>query len=335
MKLHKAEHHEYRMGEQEGIERASMMAENHDYYLYHARKDDQECKSKQIKIMKQIRVVLKDYNDALLQYSQVAALPNADPYNVETLRVWLKRVGNHCISGPAACVWGDYTEGVRKPKSFKSQFASLLRSIFWPPASDPNTLDLVVPRQGHKVDGLTKWVANEFVPLWHGVKQALRYKIMKTSSAENRLPTTETKSQTPRSICSWFRHRKKSTGALDCNQTSKDKMGLTVYSEARMLRFTSAVATIIACLLPTVAIAVLSSLQSTGELLGVIAAFTTIFAMGLMFLTDAATSRVQIFTATAAFSAVMVVFVQNQNVYVGYDNSPGRRIMNGTNPTNG
>lgn len=77
-------------------------------------------------------------------------------------------------------------------------------------------------------------------------------------------------------------------------------MGLTVYSEARMLRFTSAVATIIACLLPTVAIAVLSSLQSTGELLGVIAAFTTIFAMGLMFLTDAATSRVQIFTATAA-----------------------------------
>ncbi|RAL60735.1 hypothetical protein DID88_009841 [Monilinia fructigena] len=95
MKLHRAEYNEYRMGEQ-------------------------ECKSKQVKIMKQIRVVLKDYNDALLQYSQIAALPNADPYNVETLRVWLKRVGNHCISGPAA-----------------------------------------LPRQGQKVDSLTRWVANE------------------------------------------------------------------------------------------------------------------------------------------------------------------------------
>lgn len=83
------------------------------------------------------------------------------------------------------------------------------------------------------------------------------------------------------------------------------------YSGKSMLQFTSRVATIIACLLPTVAIAVLSKIHDTGPRLGAIAGFTAIFAAGLMGLTDAGTSRVEIFTATAAFSAVMVVFVQN------------------------
>jgi len=71
------------------------------------------------------------------------------------------------------------------------------------------------------------------------------------------------------------------------------------------------VATIIACLLPTVAITVLSKIHETGQRLGAIAGFTALFAAGLMCLTKAGTSRVEIFTATAAFSAVMVVFVQN------------------------
>ncbi|KAJ8065318.1 hypothetical protein OCU04_006008 [Sclerotinia nivalis] len=307
MKLHQAEYNEYRQGEQEGITRASMMSKDLNYYLLHARMDDDKCKSKQVKIMKQVRVVLKEYNDALLQYSQITALPRADPYNVETLRVWLKRVGDHCIIGPAACTWGDYTESVRKVKPLKWQFTSLLRSMFWPTAPEPDLLDLVVPRQGHKVDSLTRWVANEFVPFWHSLKQTLRRKKVKTASEETGLPTTETKSnssvgevKTQRSFRSWLAHRNNSTGAIKGDSNSKSRTGLTVYSEARMLRFTSSIATVIACLLPTVAIAVLSSLQSTVEILGVIAAFTAIFAIGLMFLTDAGTSRVEIFTATAA-----------------------------------
>ncbi|TGO44444.1 hypothetical protein BCON_0517g00020 [Botryotinia convoluta] len=341
-KLHQAEYNEHRQGEQEGITKASMMAMNLDYYLLHARMDDSKCKSKQVKIMKQIRVVLKEYNDALLQYSQITALPRADPYNVETLRAWLKRVGEHCISGDAACIWGDYTENVGEAKPLRWQFVSLMRSIFWPTAPKPDNLDLIVPRQGHTVDGLTTWVANEFVPFWHSIKQGLRRKKVKTASEENGLPTTENKShsflekrESSRSSRFWFYRRKSIFSTAEGDQKSKDRTGLTIYSEARMLRFTSAVATVIACLLPTVAIAVLSSLDSTKELLGVIAAFTAIFAMGLMFLTEASTSRVEIFTATAAFSAVMVVFVQNQNVYTGsYQMSPGTWIANGTNSTN-
>ncbi|CCD54256.1 hypothetical protein BofuT4_P129560.1 [Botrytis cinerea T4] len=306
-KLHKAEYEEHQQGEQDGITKASMMAMNLDYYLLHARMDDSKCKSKQVKIMKQIRLVLKEYNDALLQYSQITALPKADPYNVETLRTWLKTVGKDCISGNAACIWGDYTENVGEEKPLRWRFVSIMRSIFWPAAPKVDTLDLIVPRQGHTVDGLTTWVANEFVPFWHSIKQGLRRKKARTASEENGLPTTETKSNSffetsecLRSPRFWFNPMKSTSDTPEGDQESKDRLGLTVYSEARMLRFTSAIATVIACLLPTVAIAVLSSLESTKELLGVIAAFTAIFAMGLMFLTDASTSRVEIFTATAA-----------------------------------
>jgi len=79
-----------------------------------------------------------------------------------------------------------------------------------------------------------------------------------------------------------------------------------------MTLFTSSVATLVACVLPIAAITVLSKLQSNSKTLGIMALFTVVFAGGLMYLAGGA-SRVEIFTATAAFSAVMVVFVQNHN----------------------
>ena len=66
-----------------------------------------------------------------------------------------------------------------------------------------------------------------------------------------------------------------------------------------MIRFTSAVATVVACLLPTLAISILTTARGITEILLYIGGFTALFAIGLMVLaTD--TSMVQIFTATAA-----------------------------------
>jgi hypothetical protein len=48
------------------------------------------------------------------------------------------------------------------------------------------------------------------------------------------------------------------------------------------------------------AIAVLTTAKGNKERLLYIGGFTALFAFGLMILTDASTSRVQIFTATAA-----------------------------------
>jgi len=86
---------------------------------------------------------------------------------------------------------------------------------------------------------------------------------------------------------------------------------LSVYSANWILRITSLITTVVACLLPTVAIVILARVQSMGLILGCIAIFTALFAVGLVLLSSSS-SRVDIFTATAAFSAVMVVFVQNK-----------------------
>jgi hypothetical protein len=64
--------------------------------------------------------------------------------------------------------------------------------------------------------------------------------------------------------------------------------------------FRSAATTLIACLLPTAAIAILSTIHKTALLIGVIGIFTLLFAIGLMFFTSAKPTRVEIFSATAA-----------------------------------
>jgi uncharacterized Tic20 family protein len=67
-----------------------------------------------------------------------------------------------------------------------------------------------------------------------------------------------------------------------------------------MHAFTSFVTTIVACLLPTAAIAILATIHSEAKIIGFIGLFTAIFAMGLMGLANSGTSRTDIFTATAA-----------------------------------
>jgi hypothetical protein len=58
---------------------------------------------------------------------------------------------------------------------------------------------------------------------------------------------------------------------------------------------------IIACVLPTVAIGVLTTAQTTVERLRYIGGFTALFAIGVMWFSDAKTPRVNIFAATAAY----------------------------------
>jgi len=65
------------------------------------------------------------------------------------------------------------------------------------------------------------------------------------------------------------------------------------------VRFTSGVVTIVASMLPTMAIAILTTADTLRDKLLYIGGFTALFAIGLMILTSE-TSRVQIFTATAA-----------------------------------
>jgi hypothetical protein len=120
------------------------------------------------------------------------------------------------------------------------------------------------------------------VPFWQRLENHFR-KPEQSSGGEDILPRSKAKHQ-----------------ELEETSEGPNETTLNTYREGPMLRFTSFVATIIACLLPTVAIAVLAQLHTTAELLGIIAVFTAVFAAGLMLLVDSGTSRVEIFTATAA-----------------------------------
>jgi hypothetical protein len=74
---------------------------------------------------------------------------------------------------------------------------------------------------------------------------------------------------------------------------------LTEYNGDWIVRATSIMTTVVACLLPTVAITVLARVHGMGMILGLIALFTAAFAFGLVLLSSTS-SRVEIFTATAA-----------------------------------
>lgn len=80
-----------------------------------------------------------------------------------------------------------------------------------------------------------------------------------------------------------------------------------VYRDDGVFKVIRVIKTLAACLMPIVGIVVLYVVQDMAARLGIIAAFTAIFAFTLCYFTPAGIK--DIFSATAAFSAVLVVFV--------------------------
>jgi hypothetical protein len=96
-----------------------------------------------------------------------------------------------------------------------------------------------------------------------------------------------------------------------CNGSKKPEKYETaeeiqIWSVWRLTAFTTFISrsnfvtTIVASLLPIVAIVVLSKLHKQSMILGFIALFTSLFTIGLTFLAPSGTSRTEIFTASAA-----------------------------------
>jgi hypothetical protein len=256
------------------------------------------------------RMISKD--EALLQYSRINELPAAEDFNVNGVRTWLRdpKLGNFHASGPGQDSWGDPHEPDPQTEPFQAHLIRLLRSvtIFW--AEEPKKChpDLVVPRTRKEIDGFTRWIANDWIPFWHSLKNIFKH-TDSTGSKRPELPTNRNgekrrSSNTSRAstlvqlfseTIGWT-----SPPGPDSGDTPDKRPTLTTYHMSRMRRFTSFVTTIVACLLPTAAIAVLSIINSQAKLIGFIALFTAVFAIGLMGLTNSGTSRTEIFTATAA-----------------------------------
>jgi hypothetical protein len=248
-------------------------------------------------------------DNALIQFSQVSAFPDADSSNVDCLRKFARKVCEPSgITGPGSQTWGTLSSenGTEEPpKTFWPLFWGLFLGFFKTqemkrdPVKDEFQEHLIVPRVGSKPDGLTTWVTYSFIPLFHHVWQGcgsptwagLWTKVTGPFSSCH-LPKCWQDASPPTTNTAASRGAKRP-------KVEKNLTGVTAYSKSWILRVTSILTTIVACLLPVIAIVVLSRVHSMGMILGLIALFNSVFAFGLV-LISAGSSRVDIFTATAA-----------------------------------
>ncbi|KAL3421028.1 hypothetical protein PVAG01_07473 [Phlyctema vagabunda] len=130
-----------------------------------------------------MRVCLKEYNEALLQFSQVSALPAPDAHNIETLRCWLIKSngGAYMIQGDGTEHWGPVCKGTARDIplniSVWEHFVKMIKNLLWThrqPALKGRNLDLVAMMEPTKADGFAKWIAHDFVPFHHCLKKQLR-----------------------------------------------------------------------------------------------------------------------------------------------------------------
>ncbi|XTI93541.1 hypothetical protein V2W45_1348020 [Cenococcum geophilum] len=270
--------------------------------------------SKLFNLIMKMRGLLREYNEALLQYSQISALPDPEAYNMQSLRNWLideddGAAQNVCDWKGPDDTWGNLDAEIAKvPPSLWEQLRKVLKALVWaqPPPKD-EALDLVVTHPQMKIDGLTKWTVYYVVPFWWALRDNWRKK--KSSRLDEEKSTSKREKPTVDLTKEEEEKKKK-------KEKRKKEKTLESMSEATALRFTSSLSTVIACLIPVVAIAVLSQLHGTRDILLCITGFAVIFAVGLIFLTQGTSTRTEIFAATAAFSAVMVVFISQPTINV-------------------
>jgi hypothetical protein len=231
-------------------------------------------------------------DEALLQYSQISELSQPETMNMKCLRKWLEdpEGGDFGIAGRGEQnTWGDLYEPSKPAVPLRYQFAKILWSLVrLKPATEDLDLDLVVAGQPEKIDGLSRWVSTDFIPFWTECRK--RWRSPKKEADEENIHKPKT------SPAGAKRNKKRKKNAK--KEFKRDT--LATFAEMNILRFTSAVSTIVACLLPTIAITVLTQVHGTRNLLLCLAVFAVIFAGGLIFLTSGTASRVEVFAATAA-----------------------------------
>ncbi len=237
---------------------------------------------------------------ALIQFSQISAFPSADSSNVKCLRNCARKAyDGRGLKGAVSKIWGPLGTEHDKVPSFWGLLFGLLVGFFKSQeeeqASVPKEFQehLIVPRGVKKRDGLTLWVEQSFIPLFHFVwtkcgrpTWTSLWQLFQCQLCSCKLPRCR---------------EKRGSNASNLSPGSNDNGNgkFTAYSESWILRVTSILTTIVACILPVVAIVILSKVHTMGMILGLIALFNIVFAFGLAMISSDS-SRTDIFTATAA-----------------------------------
>lgn len=173
-------------------------------------------------------------------------------------------------------------------KSLWSQFGSLFWGLLWMRRSEKSMYeaDLALTAPQMQVDGLTHWYASEWIPF----RRSLNSRKKRRNNGSNDVEQSGDRDAA-----------QKSTGpAAPWARKAQKEQTLVSWSENSALRLTSGISTVVACLLPVIAISVLSQLQGLKALLVCLAGFSLVFAIGLIALTQGTSKRTEIFGATAA-----------------------------------
>ena len=227
-------------------------------------------------------------DEALLQYSNVSALSSPEAHNMRSLREWLATEESTSVRGPAGQdkTWDDVSQSAEPKWGRARTVLNALLLAKQPPKSNP---DLVITHPEAKIDGLTKWVVYWLMPFyWERRDRHRLAKDARSSDVEmGPMPDTQADAEAQQD-------------APVQNPPQRDPKTLESASESTALRITSALSTVMACLIPVVAIVALTQLHGTRDLLICITGFAVLFAAGLIFLTQGTSSRTEIFAATAA-----------------------------------
>lgn len=188
--------------------------------------------------------------------------------------------------------WGD-PRRAEPTLSLRAHMWEVVKALVWAKPPPNAKFDLVVTHPPKKADGLTQWVVYYLVPFWWAIEDRWEERKASKSCHVDEEKTNETPPQTP---------EPETTDPYDRPRT-KTYDTMQSLSEATALRLTSALSTVVACLVPVVAIAVLTKVSGqtgTRDLLLCITGFAVVFAVLLIVLTQGTASRIDIFAATAA-----------------------------------
>ncbi|KAE9363992.1 hypothetical protein N431DRAFT_356410 [Stipitochalara longipes BDJ] len=265
---------------------------------------------KQWILIEEIRNILEKYNATLLRLSKVSNFTKADDGNVYSLKECAARISGDgsYIVGDGALTWGSMETLGLPEQSLAARFWTLFTSLFISPDLERKHIahvfheNLIFPRQGFaRTDALTLWFHHSFIPLYADLRRKVILPLW-----DKFIDPLFSSSQLP-----FYRADRDIYFGGDVINRAGNVITTSYYSGLSILRMVFIVTTVVGCLLPTVAIIILAKINSRDLVLKLIAIFTAIFALGLI-LFSSSSSRDQIFLATIGFSAVMVVFVQNQ-----------------------
>lgn len=218
---------------------------------------------------------------------------------MSSLRRWLGKVDGGdcqvCNDTGADNTWGDVKDpGV--PASLWQHCQTVLTDLLLSRPPPRTGHDLVVTHPENKIDGLSRWIVYNLVPLywtWRDKRELEKQK--RRGAAMQSIDNVSEKIPNP-SVFDTEAQGEKPV----LRQPQEIRNTMKSMSETTAVRLTSSLSTVIACLLPVVAIAVLTQVKGERNLLLCITAFAVIFAVGLIALTQGTSTRTEIFAATAA-----------------------------------